>query len=85
MIEFKAYIESNPSAGVDLGYGIRKVRFKVSAKGKGKSGGARVVSKNVIIGTYQTKIYLLTIYDKQKKDTITKAEIEQLLKQEGFI
>ncbi len=33
----------NPTVGVDLGNGVRKVRMAISDKGKGKSHGARVI------------------------------------------
>ena len=34
-------LEQNPQVGTDLGGGLRKIRMKISSKGKGKSGGAR--------------------------------------------
>ena len=37
-------LEQNPQAGIDLGGGLRKIRMKINSKGKGKSGGARVIS-----------------------------------------
>lgn len=39
-----AMIKSNPAIGADLGDGVRKIRMAVSDKGKGKSGGARVIT-----------------------------------------
>lgn len=64
---------------VGLGQGIRKVRMAITSKGKGKSGGARVITYNVIVAAYDTQIKLLTIYDKSEKSTITDAEIQELL------
>ena len=37
-------LEQNPLLGTDLGDGLRKVRMKITSKGKGKSGGARVIT-----------------------------------------
>ena len=37
-------LTQNPFAGTDLGNGIRKVRMAIKSKGKGKSGGARVIT-----------------------------------------
>lgn len=34
----------NPFLGTDLGKGVRKVRMAITAKGKGKSHGARVIT-----------------------------------------
>lgn len=36
----------NPFQGDDLGGGVRKIRMAISSKGKGKSGGARVLTLN---------------------------------------
>lgn len=42
-------LERNPFEGIDLGHGLRKVRMAISAKNKGKSHGARVITFNVLI------------------------------------
>jgi mRNA-degrading endonuclease RelE of RelBE toxin-antitoxin system len=34
----------NPRLGISLGADVYKIRLKISSKGKGKSGGARVIS-----------------------------------------
>lgn len=44
---FLAYLEANPFSGVSLGHDIYKTRMAIASKGKGKSGGARVLSYNV--------------------------------------
>ena len=76
---------SNPTMGDDLGDNTRKVRMAIASKNKGKSGGARVITCNVLIDLVNTKIYLLTIYDKDKQDSISKAEILHLKKNAGLI
>jgi len=40
-------LEENPSQGTSLGAGVYKVRMPIAAKGKGKSGGARVLTYKV--------------------------------------
>ncbi len=55
--------------------GVRKVR--IPAKGKGKSGGARVV---YYFHNEQIPVYLLTVFAKGDKDNLTKAERNQLAK-----
>ncbi len=40
-------LRSNPFVGTPLGEGVRKVRMTISSKGKGKSGGARVLTYSV--------------------------------------
>ena len=75
-------LEKNPYAGADLGKGVRKVRMAVSAKGKGKSDGARVITwTDALVCVSEGKLYLLTIYDKAEKPTISDKEIESLLRQ----
>ena len=39
-----ASLTENPFQGADLGQGLRKVRMAIASKGKGKSGGARVIT-----------------------------------------
>ena len=68
----------NPFQGADLGNGLRKVRMSITSKGKGKSGGARVITLTAVISTDDTEILLLTIYDKSERDTITDSELKAL-------
>ena len=42
--------------GKDLGNGVRKIRMAVKSKGKGKSGGMRVITFNVIIAPCMTNL-----------------------------
>lgn len=79
-----ADIKANPLLGTDLGGGVRKVRMRITSKGKGKSGGARVITFNVIIAATDTEVNLLYIYDKAERSTITAAEIGSLLRQNGM-
>jgi len=78
-------LTANPCQGADLGGGVRKIRMRIAAKGKGKSGGARVITLNVIVSTSETTINLLYVYDKADIDSISKEKINQLLRQNGFV
>ena len=64
-----------------MGNGVRKVRMAISAKGKGKSHGARVITHTAIVSVEDGVVTLLAIYDKAEQDSITSKEIEQLLKE----
>ena len=75
----------NPTMGDDLGDNTRKVRMAIASKNKGKRGGTRVITCNVLIDVINTDIYLLDIYDKGKKDTASKKEIEQLKIKHGLM
>ena len=75
-------LQKNPIAGSDLGGGIRKVRMAIASKGKGKSGGARVITftADVIIHSCDGELLLLSIYDKSEQSTISDKEIKRLKK-----
>ena len=70
----------SPYQGADLGRGLRKVRMSIAAKGKGKSGGARVITSEE-----ESEIGLLYIYDKSERETLTDAELTELLQRNGII
>ena len=67
-IEFAELIENleqEPEQGTPLGNNCFKIRIGIASKGKGKSGGARVII-NVLVS--EEIVYLLSIYDKSEKD-----------------
>lgn len=70
-------LEHNPQQGSPLGNNCYKIRFAISSKGKGKSGGARIIS-NIVIE--ETTVFLLSIYDKSEKQNVTDKELIELLK-----
>lgn len=72
-------LEENPQLGTDLGGGLRKIRMRITSKGKGKSGGARVITFTVVVAVEETVINLLCIYDKAERSSISRSEIEELL------
>jgi len=78
MLAFIKELRENPTMGDDLGNGIRKIRMAITSKGKGKSGGARVITFDVLTDVENTEIHLLTIYDKNEQQSISKQEIAQL-------
>lgn len=77
-------LHANPTLGTDLGGGLRKIRMRIASKGRGKSGGARVISLTVILSVEETEIDLLYIYDKAERASISAAEIDDLLKKNGL-
>lgn len=77
----------NPKTGTPLGSNAYKIRLKIKSKGTGKSGGARVISylETEVIGIVESEeklmvVNLITIYDKSEKQTITDAELRELIK-----
>ena len=74
-------LKANPWQGVDLGNGIRKVRMTISSKGRGKSGGARVITMNVNVDVEKMIIALLYIYDKAEIDNISDKFLQQIIRE----
>ena len=66
-----------PQQGVSLGNNFYKVRLAVTSKGKGKSGGARLIT---YVKIFETTVFLTSIYDKSDKSTISERELEQIFK-----
>jgi len=63
----------------------RKVRMAITSKNKGKSGGARIITCNILVDIVNTDIYLLTIYDKSEQTTISTDKIKHLKKMNDLI
>ena len=73
-------LQLEPLQGVDLGNGVRKIRLAIKSKGKGKSGGARVITFNVEhVKEELIVITLLTIYDKSEMVSVSDSYIKQLV------
>lgn len=77
---FQKELKENPFQGSDLGGGVRKIRMTISSKGKGKSGGARVLTLNVLVSG-DTDVTLLTIYDKDEIDNVSDSYIKWLVRE----
>ncbi len=71
-------LKANPFIGTDLGNGIRKVRMAITSKGKGKNGGARVLTLNILVND-DAEVTLLTIYDKNEIDNVSDEYISWLV------
>lgn len=72
-----ADLKENPTQGTSIGNDCYKIRLAIASKGKGKSGGARVITHLVY---KNDTVYLLSIYDKSDIENLTDKEIQQLLK-----
>ncbi len=71
--QFLDVITINPAMGSPLGNNCFKIRLAISSKGKGKSGGARIITYEV---TQKKEVVLISIYDKSVKTTISDNEIQ---------
>jgi hypothetical protein len=74
-------LTSNPEMGTSLGANVYKVRLAIASKGKGKSGGARVIT---LVRVVKSKVYLVSIYDKSDQETLPDKVIKELVKNITF-
>ncbi len=70
-------LQSNPLMGVPIGRNFFKIRLAVRSKGKGKSGGARLIT---FVQVVNENIFLIAIYDKSDLDNISDKELQSRLK-----
>jgi mRNA-degrading endonuclease RelE of RelBE toxin-antitoxin system len=70
-------LKEEPEKGTSIGHNCYKIRLVIASKGKGKSGGARVITHLVF---KDDTVYLLTIYDKSDIENLTDKEISELIK-----
>jgi len=76
-IELLHSLEKNPKQGTSLGKNCYKFRIAISSKGRGKSGGARVITYFQLT---PAALFLLAIYDKAEQDNIADEELKALVK-----
>lgn len=69
-------LTENPTQGTSLGNNCYKIRLAIASKGKGKSGGARVITHVYI---KDDTVFMLYIYDKSVKENISDKELTKLL------
>ena len=65
----------NPQMGTSIGNGFYKIRLSIASKGKGKRGGARLITYVKII---KETVYLVSIYDKSEQSAILDEELKEL-------
>ena len=82
--DFKDSIMKNPFQGSELFLGIRKIRMSIASKGKGKSGGARVITLTYYVSEEDGTIKFLIIYDKSDTDTVDVKVVKSIVQDLGF-
>ncbi len=78
--ELKSLIEglkNEPEKGTSIGHHCFKIRIAIASKGKGKAGGARIITH--IVHKNETT-FLLSIYDKSELENLTDSDILELIK-----
>jgi len=86
LLKLEEELVVDPKLGTPLGHNTYKIRLKIASKGKGKSGGGRVISlvESTLIAELDiTREYvtvnLITIYDKSDTATVTDKELKDLI------
>ncbi len=69
-------IIEEPESGTFIGNNCYKIRLAIKSKGKGKSGGARVIT---YLYVETESVYLLTVYDKGEKEDLKPNELKEMI------
>lgn len=80
-------LEEDPYAGDRISKNYYKIRLAIRSKGRGKSGGARVITNvetEVITSEEVIEVLLLTVYDKSDRPNISSFELDSILKKHNF-
>ena len=80
MEKFRKSLEENPLQGTELIPGVRKIRIAIKSKSGGKSGGARVITYNVLATEQDGVVYLLEVYDKSEYSTVKENVLKDIIK-----
>lgn len=70
----KAEIEINPFLGTDLGEGYKKIRLEIASKNKGKRGGGRVITHEVLVNVNEED-------DKSEYDTVDMDIVKEIVQE----
>lgn len=74
-------LRQDPTIGIGIGKSCYKIRLAIRSKGKGKSGGARVIT--CVVAVRET-VYLLSIYDKSDHESLSSDRLKDLLNELGI-
>ncbi len=85
LASFQQSLLENPRQGDKIAEGVYKVRLASKSKGKGKSGGFRIINYLVEVeaaddSSVHISVILLSIYDKSEVSTLSDKEISNLIK-----
>jgi hypothetical protein len=73
-------LRTSPGQGTHLGSGLYKIRLASESKGRGKSGGFRIITYYIPPSETGHIVYLITIYDKSEESSISKEELQELIR-----
>lgn len=86
LLQLEKELSENPKLGKPIGHDSYKIRIAVKSKGKGKSGGLRVISHldTELVGFIEQvgekiTVNLISIYDKSETASITDKELKDFI------
>ena len=81
---FQKELLKNPYQGTELSPGIRKVRLTIESKGRGKSGGVRVITFTYFVDEKDGVVILLLLYDRADASSIKMNVVRKIIKDLGL-
>lgn len=82
--DFLVSIKNNPLQGDEITKKHTQNPYGYKAKGKGKSGGARVITFNILTDIKNGHVVFLLLYDKEDASTVKVNVVKQLMRDMGF-
>ncbi|CAN5182749.1 hypothetical protein BH09BAC4_BH09BAC4_36150 [soil metagenome] len=79
--DFLDSLEETPNQRAPLGKDCYKIRLAITSKGRGKRGGSRIIT---CVKVVNETVYLLAIYDKSERDTVSTNELNDMLSEAGL-
>ena len=77
--EIQDNIEKELILATDLGNGFKKINLKIKSKGKGSSGGGRIITFETLIEIEKKEILFCSIYNKTDYDNIDIPILKEIL------
>jgi mRNA-degrading endonuclease RelE of RelBE toxin-antitoxin system len=82
--DFQEELLKNPYQGTELSPGKRKIRLTIDSKGRGKSGGACVITFTYLVDEKDGVVILLLLYDKADASSIKMNVVRKIIKDLGL-
>lgn len=82
--KFLDSLKEDPLQGDEITKNIRKIRMAIRFKGKGKAGGARVITMNILTDMRSGRVALLVLYDKEEASSVKVNVIKQMVRDMGL-
>lgn len=82
--DFSDELKKNPFQGDEIAPGVRKIRMAITSKGRGKSGGARVITYTVAVSEASGEVYIVEVYDKSDSSSVVASVIKEKIEKLGF-